>query len=60
MIPYKWDPARQMGWYRLRNERICALHRVGASTAEIAVKFNLRPAAINQIIRACSEVSNGG
>lgn len=60
MIYKKWNPARQMGWYRIRNQRICVMHREGVPTCEISLRFNLMPATINQIVKACSEVSKNG
>ena len=52
-----WSPARQIGWYRERNLKICDLIRMGAPVRQIAFKYNLTERSVNKIVKAF-EVSN--
>lgn len=51
----KYDPAKQVGWYRMRNEMVVDMHRQGADAREIALSFGLIPETIRKIVKACGE-----
>lgn len=51
----KYNPAKQFGWYRMRNEMVVDMHRQGAATSEIALAFGLIPETIRKIVKACGE-----